>query len=518
MAVFVLEEILHPLMVRLLYTAGRETMRENPGWRREMDAAYREVRRTQSDDMTAFYLSLEQISKKYFDKGLMKEGDSFQFALSTGGHFSMRFYKDSSEVALLDEKFQEIKKLISRENSAKKEYHALDVTSAMLKASKGYIGEQYPIEFYHVLDNMKPGQIISFVDGHTYVCAGREKGSVFLTDIFDGDIENFSFKAIKKREVIAVNHGDPKSVQGFYLKNSKHLTERVEYNYSTKDDALLRIKNLENNLRYGETKSINIAKMSIKATKNPDGSVSWHDSNGKHLQRDDVAMVFGILNNHINNREYIRTTPTRITRGADIMFEKHLEALSAVHNCAQMAKELLEYAKKNGQSLTIRQRFLGDGDKSPSDLVIVGDGDESKAFRVTYTDNDFNKGIETQEEVSENDIAKELENIYLHNHSVLKTRTEEQLTQQVMKMAHRITPVQHKIITETAEKTANKGAVILNRGDVKVTSGDVASYLSGYLHRDEKNVTVEEIKETIKETARTSGNDWGKDLNDDIEL
>ncbi len=502
-------------------------MRDVPGWRSEMAAVYRDAKRTQSTDMTGFYLSLEQISKKYFSKGEMKEGDSFQFALSTGGHFSMRFYKGSSEVALLDEKFHEIKKLISREDSTRKEYHSLEVTSAMLKAGNGYIGEQYPIEFYHVLDNMKLGQIISFVDGHSYVCAGREKGSVFLTDIFDGDIEKFSFKSIKKREVIAVNHGDPKSVQEFYLRNSKHLTERVEYNYATKDDALLRLKNIENGLRFGETKSINIAQLSIKATQNADGSVSWHDSDGKRLEREDVAMVFGILNNHIHNREYIRTSPSRNQRGADILFEKHLEALSAVHDCQKMARELLRYAKVNGQSLTIRQRFLGDAEKIPSDMVIVGDGNEAKAFRVTYTDNDFRKGIETQKELTEEDIAVELEWIYMHNHSLLKTRTEEELTRQVMEIAHKVTPIQHKIIENTAEKTAAKGAVILEKGDVKVTSGDVASYLSGYLHRDaqEKEMTVEKIKETIKETAKTvgdgswkTGKDPGRSTDDELSL
>lgn len=396
-------------------------------WRLEMNNLYRRFHEKSSYDVKDFILTLEAISKKYIESGEMNEGNSYIFPLTDGVHYAVSFYKNTVKVSAINisnpEAFEVI---LSQEDSIEKEYLPLIGVTKYMKTNGTFIGEKYPLSVYDMLKKIEKGNIITFTDGHTYVCVENTRNFIRLTDIAAGDFEYFTSDSIAHRTTEQIDYANNYKIQELYNKNSKHLTERMEYCYSTIDDALLAIENIEKTLSHKETKTYNIGKMSLTVSLSNKKIPIWCDKNGNKISKSVLVLVFGLLNNNIHKRKYVRTSFDSHTELAlDSEFENKMEILASQKDFHKMYDELIEYVKKSRKSLKISTKYYDKrNDYRATKIIICEYKDTVNAYKLTYKDNIFKNEADSIAILSDEEFCAEYETLYSPTHQLLLTRTE----------------------------------------------------------------------------------------------
>ena len=452
-------------------------------WQKEMDGYYRQEHLKMSNDMVGFYIGLKHISKKYLESGEMKSGDIFRFHLTNGAGLEYRFYKNATEILAGDINFQNQDYILSKEDSWKKEYGKLQGYTIALKNTDHLIGERFPESLRNVFLSMQPGQIISFTDGRTYVCTKNENFRASLKEAFDGNIDNIKLNKLKDRETNEINYMNYAELQQFYNLNNKYLTERVEYCYSTIDDALLSLKIFEANIKPRETLVLKLGDVELHAKGTSDGKVSWYDKEGDLQKRSDVAVLFGLLNNSIHKREYIRESYNDLIKlSDDAQFEKNMESLSSCGNYYDMYEKMLQYVTENKNSLSVETKLYDKNNYYKATKIVFAEKDGiAQAFKCIYKDNNFKNEMESVKPLDAKEFAEICKTMYDNNHNIIKTRTEEKLIKDYNLVKEYMSETQKDIISKTAEKAADKESVALTPEEIKQTSEDVVNFIRSFM-------------------------------------
>ena len=183
-------------------------------WEFSFVSAMRVAMRQDKYDVLNLYLKLEKASKKHLTSGEMKEGDSFIVPLENGSMLKQYFYYEYSILTLTRPNKKETT-VISKEASVKKEYEYLLGYTHALEDSLLGIGPRYNAKFVHTLREVKPGQVLVFDNGRSYVCQ-YNKDDVLRLVITSDTITIPYLAEFKNSESFSINLTDEIGIQKFY--------------------------------------------------------------------------------------------------------------------------------------------------------------------------------------------------------------------------------------------------------------------------------------------------------------
>ncbi|MEE1517626.1 MAG: hypothetical protein UF228_08515, partial [Lachnospiraceae bacterium] len=182
----------------------KELQKNAPLWKKEMYAAYCQIERQGSYDILGLYIKLEQIFNKYYQKGEVDEGVEFYIEMGEYLPLKLIFYDNATEMYMFNNDTHQEKLILSKNDSAHKEYSKLYAYEVQLELGDFKIGRRYPESLRKYLATIEPGQIIAFEEGNVYVCRGNTSNTVYLQEVFSGDLKSLisdSFRKNKKKYV-----------------------------------------------------------------------------------------------------------------------------------------------------------------------------------------------------------------------------------------------------------------------------------------------------------------------------
>ena len=356
---------------------------------RSLRGAYLQACGRKSSDIVGLIKTMEELFLGHLCLGEAKEGDSFSFELGTGFTLRVEFYKGNCAVYAsyyFSENTRE-RLILSREMSAAKNYDALIGFQKNLEIPNLAIGKYPKKEFVNLLLSLKPGQIISFEEGKSYVCKKIDKGIPVLAKVFDGDIKNINIKKFMEGNEFRLEVGDPLFIQKFYHDNCKVLTQNAEADISLIDDALLFVKRIEGEVHTFKSKQVKIGPVSLIAKKQH-GEVQWFDNKGSSVTRDQVAYLVGVLNTNPSVTAFDRKVPNYQKTAEDEEFCAKIEGLLDSTDYKAAFQEMLRYSNENKEDLSIQtDSFLRDDSGNyVCGTVLFQNGTVNQ---VIYKDNNF---------------------------------------------------------------------------------------------------------------------------------
>lgn len=473
-------------------------------WQKEIQCAYLKAREKNTSEISGLYDVVSRIADKYFDTEEIAEGAETFVPLTNGSRIYFTFYYNSTAVDV--ENISNAKKrkpLINKEDSAAVIDTKLKAWDLSMENSNTYIGEKYPKSLQTLLSNITAGEIISFVDGASYSCLNNDnKGHLDLTKVFDGNLSQFTLENLSKKQHVLLNINDPDELQRFYNKNRKYLTERVEYSYSHIDEATKKIEQIEDQLTPDKLKQLTLGNITLIAKKSriSDQTV-WYDSHGDKIDRETVALVLGLLNNHLRERTYKYNENNDHNLVISHLAEKHIEELCANQEYDKMFQYITTQIMTNGSGMSVNfQHFTNKPetfDQIPEAISFIKENNQVKCYALTFEDNDFNKDVKQAKEINASEFVKKCEQLYSQNCHILKTRTEEEIVEQYQQLKNAINPTQQKIIDNAVQATINNTP---NKTPYKLENIDVEvkALLASFINKSQqKELETGKIKRTI---------------------
>lgn len=357
----------------------------------EMKGTYIQACDSFSYDITRLYLRLEQVFDKYYKKGLAQEGEEFYIPMPLFVTLRLKFYEGATEIYADNVTATNISEgpILSKEDSAKKEYSTLKHWGQLLHYQNMAIGEPCPRELEQALSNMKPGMIVSFTEGRSYICKKNDKFQLVLNRIFDGDIKNIDITKFCEQKEINLSKANPAEFQNFYQRNRKLLSHTTEFSYTFLDKVYIQIKNIEEKVSRFRSLKVQLGPVALIARKSVRGKVRWYSATGKQVSKEQVAYLLGVLNTQPVITTYERQQPTELKTAEDTEFRLSIEKLLDAELYEKAYSELLKYSSRNNTDLTIKTTGILKNEESYSaGSLVFKDG---KAFLVSYADASFDE-------------------------------------------------------------------------------------------------------------------------------
>lgn len=473
-------------------------------WQREMLAKYLQKRTENSSKISELYSDFEKISAKYLASGEMKEGDETFIPLSNGVRVYFTFYNDAT--AIDTENISEGKprvQLLSREAGRNNELAQLIFLDGFMSTSSIYIGEMYPEALKTLLSNFQPGEILSFTDGNSYTCVNNDNhGHLDLTKVFDGNLTGFTLENLSKKESVRLDINQPTDLQKFYNINCKTLTERTEYSYTHTDKAKENIRKAEQAIERGEIKEFSLGNIAVFAKKSrTSDDVIWYDGHGDKIEKGTVALVFGLLANHLRERtfKYEKTAPANLL--ASHLTEKQIEEFCANKEYDKMFQYITDKVLQNAEGLSINFKHFtnipGTFEYLPETITFVKDKEQVKCYAVTYENNNFANDVKKATEIDISEFVARCHELYDTNCHILKTRTEEEIVAQYQKLKEHITKTQQNIIDKTVEQKID-AEPNMTPYDLKPVDIEVKALLAEFMRKNQQQeLPTSKIKKTL---------------------
>lgn len=427
----------------------------NQEMKKEMTGAYIQACDSLSHDIIGLYLKLESIFDKYYKQGLTKEGEEFYVPLPLNVTLRLKFFKNATELYADNVSASNVKEglILSKEDSVKKEYSALKYWGQLLSYQNMAIGESYPVEFQNALSKMKPGMIVSFTEGCSYICKKNENRHLVLNRIFDGDIKNINIEKFCEQPDLDLYTANQADLQNFYQRNRKRLSHTTEFSYTFIDNAYVQMKNLEDKTSRFRSIKITLGPVSLLSRKSIGGKIRWYSSTGQQISREQVAYLIGILNTTPTVTTYERQFPTEQKTADDATFRLNIENLLDDKAYEQAYEEMLSYCEKNNADLTIKTDGIIETDgEYHSGSIVFKDG---QAFLIEYEDNAFDS-VKRTIPLSKKDFAELCTKKYKDSYHRIYTETLDEIQKQYETKNEQFREIQEKVAARIAEDRLNK--------------------------------------------------------------
>ena len=404
----------------------KELQKNAPLWKKEMYAAYCQVERQGSYDILGLYIKLEQIFNKYYQKGEVDEGVEFYIEMGEYLPLKLIFYDNATEMYMFNNDTHQEKLILSKNDSAHKEYSKLYAYEAQLELDDFKIGRRYPESLRKYLAIIEPGQIIAFEEGNVYVCRGNTSNTVYLQEVFSGDVKSLTSDSFRKNKekYVTVDFSDKISIQAFYRKNKKQLTHSVERKFLDVRKAQMAMKKIYGSLPLFMEKKVTFGPITLRVKKSliKKNTVLWREEKGKILSEGAVRYLIGYLYSTPSETMYNRKNPTDLKFIEDEAFAQDIEAIMQKHNFEEALSNMMEYVMKNKNDLSINTIAYECNDENQILAVsytfkeIKG---QCKIFKVIFVDADFQSDIKEIKEVAAEEFYNFCKKKYTKGHNIL---------------------------------------------------------------------------------------------------
>ena len=404
----------------------KELQKNAPLWKKEMYAAFCHAEKSVSMDIFDLYINLEKIFQKNFSAGNVEEGQDFFIEIGGLTPYKFKFYEKATEVYNIDEIDNRELLVLSLEDSYRKEYDKLLAQEQLLKASNFTIGRRYPESLRKYLATIEPGQIIAFEEGNVYVCRGNTSNTVYLQEVFSGDVKSLTSDSFRKNKekYVTVDFSDKISIQAFYRKNKKQLTHSVERKFLDVRKAQMAMKKIYGSLPLFMEKKVTFGPITLRVKKSliKKNTVLWREEKGKILSEGAVRYLIGYLYSTPSETMYNRKNPTDLKFIEDEAFAQDIEAIMQKHNFEEALSNMMEYVVKNKNDLTINTIAYECNDENQISAVsytfkeIKG---QCKIFKAIFDDADFQSDIKEIKEVAVEEFYNFCKKKYTKGHNIL---------------------------------------------------------------------------------------------------
>ena len=419
----------------------------------EMKGTYIQAVNAYSHDITGLYLKLEKIFERYFKQGQAQIGDEFSFEIGLGATIHLKFYENATEIIGLNHiNEQEVKEiLLSKEDSAKKEYSTLKGFGQSLRLAGLAIGPHYTEHFYQVLDNLKPGQMISFEEGRTYVCKNKNGAKIELLEVFSGNIEDIQLKNfICENKPIILNLHNDSIIQLFYQINRKGNTHSSENDIIVLDKFRVKTKEIESDVSVMHSKTVDLGPVSfVIKQKILDKCPKWYIK-GAQISRDTASFIMAYLSTNPTITKYIRKESSEEKTALDAEHQLTIEKLLNNKEFETAYQEMCDYTKKNQKDLTIYTKtFIKKENKYIATALIFKDG---KAYLAEFPNGYYKASPDNLQSLSLPQFKFWCEQKYNDTHQIVFSKTLEEIQQKYSAVNENILKNQIHVSEKITEK------------------------------------------------------------------
>ncbi len=308
-------------------------------WELEMRAVYESHKNRCSDDIEGILKELEEIAHEHLNNSTMSEGDEFVFPATTGIIFTLKFYKDITEI--YTHGIGDMKKsgILTRSNCAEKRISyerareiLLNIYKSTICSPANHIGEMYPEALVSVLQNLEADDVIAFTDSSMYLCTKPGICGLELAKI------NITQNSIDAGQSEYISLDDRDGMVRFYNQICKNHTQRVEYIIFKGD-------------------------------------------------RDNPYFTNALINIGIHKRFYVWEDDTGSIE--DIYIEKKIEDTFLNTDYGSAYDIMIDYVNKANGKLAIQMKFFEYVDKDPvfNQVFITKDNENIRSYLVTEDKN-----------------------------------------------------------------------------------------------------------------------------------
>lgn len=486
-----------------------KALQENlPLWKKEMYAAYCNVEKSTSTDVLGLYIKLEKIFQKHFSAGNVEEGQDFLIEMGGLSPYKLRFYEKATEIYNFDEKDNSEHLLLSLEDSYRKEYGKLLAQEQLLKVNRFAIGRRYPDSLKEYLTTIKPGQVIAFEEGKSYVCRRNTTNTVYLQEVFSGNIKNLTLDNFRKnlKNQVVVDLSDKNSIQAFYRENKKHLTHSIEGKFLDIHKAQSTMNEIYGSLPIFKTKKVTFGPIELRVRRSvtKKNTALWYDEKGKPLSEDTVRYLIGFLNSTPSQTTYNRKNPTALKSIEDEAFAQDIEVIMQSHDFDKATNLMMKYVVDNKNDLTINTiAYECDNNNQISAVSytfkeVAG---QCKIFKAVYTDADFQSDIKEIKEVSAEEFYNFCKKKYTDEHNILVSQALSEIDEKYGKAKNNQTIDNRKKVAEkiALEEENTAHISIINKEDISFGENEYNDIIYSFLEDSckENNISVEDLLSEI---------------------
>ena len=438
-------------------------------WEFSMTSAMRTAMRQNRFDTLNLYLKLEKASKKYLENGEMKEGDSFKIPLENGAFLEQFFYKDYSTLNLI-RPTKEITTVISKESSIKQEYeYLLGYTDALEDSGMG-IGARFPEFFRTALKEVKPGQVLVFDNGRSYVCTENDQFQLKLVRTSE-TIKIPHISEFQNSESHDVSLTSDISIQNFYTKLRDDYNDDVRFRMTTTYNAQEMLNKLTAGLdKQARVLQIGPNRITVKKKFLSKG-LSFYNEKNEKISEESVKIALAWLKAAPVVTEFVRKDkPSPHQEFDDNMLRANLDKLFANKEFDLAGHLIGNYCEQNKQDLSINFSSYVNGNATSFSFRCEEDG--VKLYRITYEDNDFTSEPTKIERVS----FKEFKDFCTKKYDDTFIRIENDIKNELLKKY----PQYHgkfldKVISDLAEKKIEQEKLI--SPEITITRCDISNLI-----------------------------------------
>lgn len=359
-------------------------------WELQMYSAMRVAMNESKFDVLNLYLKMEKASKEFLENKQMKEGDSFAIPMEDGAYFEMKFHRKYSTLDLINPN-KTIIHAITEENSYKNEYRYLQGYSQALKNNNMGIGPHFPENLKTFLKNVKPGEVLVFDNGKSFVCE-KNDGNVKLVQTSNNTtIPNISAFMDSKNYII--NTGSDISIQNFYANVRDNYNDDIRCRVTTSNKAQELINRCYAGLD-SKTKKVKIGPNEFRVKKSMiSKEMKWFDKEGNQIPEEKVKVLLGWLDTAPTLMDFERDEKDPRNEFDDNMVRAEVDKLFEQGEFDSAQQLLSNYCLLNNEELAIniKSYIQNNGTYEATSFIFRNENDECKIFKVTYENNDFTK-------------------------------------------------------------------------------------------------------------------------------
>ena len=364
-------------------------------------------------DILGLYLKLSNtaanwIADKTYD---IKDGASFFVNRENGTKLEFIFYSDTTELWQRMDGDSQDYIIISKDDSAKKEYSKIYNLEAEMYKMKQGLGVKVPDEFYELCCDLKPGDTISFEHKNTYMCKKNRYGELTLLKAFTGDNKNITSRTFLNAETITANYRTEKGQQDFFSKNRVTSSGAIVTKITAESKAQEFINKLYSQTPIGTTKRLQWGPISVLAKRSRNikkkGLVWYLD--GKKTDESVIKMMLGFFMNAPTTTEFVHKEPTIKTEFNDLQMLENIKTLCAKTNYEKIYTDLVDYVDIHKSDLMVNiHTFAPDnnGNFLAKSFAFKNIDGKTSVYELSYEDNDFNKDVVQIREVSAKEFVE----------------------------------------------------------------------------------------------------------------
>ena len=395
----------------------------------------------------------------------IKSGDSFQVECETGDFLVFEFYKDTTELKLLnkDDGYETI--LIDKKDSALKEYRAVYAIEHAFKTSKLGLGVLFSRDMYTICSNLKVGDTISFEEKNSYCCKENKNGCLTLTKVFTGDNTNITTKTFLNAENVKVDYSSIGGRQNFFSKNRITASGAIVTKITSETKAQEFLNKLHSQIPKGTTKRLKWGPISLLAKKrrgfNEKGLIWYMD--GKKIDVSVVKMMLGFFLNAPTTTEFVHKEQTVKKEFDDLQMLNHIKNLCAETKYEKIYNDLVGYVDTCKSDLMVNiHTFAPDenGNFLAKSFAFKNVDGRTSVFELSYEDNNFNNDAIQIREILVEDFVDFCNKVNANNKTYFigKAREEIKVTEKI----HTLTESQELEAKRRAEEERQKSPIINN--------------------------------------------------------